>query len=91
MFLYNVHYACVMRIIVIFLQALHNLSHTWTVIDQKTNLVYGSKEGNKLVINFTKPGTYKVLVSINYNGSMFISSHIISVESKLYIYSYVAM
>ena len=84
LFLYNVHYVYDNENNCYFLQALHNLTHNWTLIDQNASQVYCSKEDNKLAINFTKPGTYKVLVSINYDGSMYILSHITTVESKLY-------
>ena len=61
---------------------LNNLMFNWTIIDQEINQVYVNKESNKLVIKFFKPGNYKVFASVNHNGSMFSSSHIISVESE---------
>ena len=69
-------------IIKISFQVILNLMHNWTIIDQKTNQVYVNKKSNKLVIKFFKPGNYKVFASVNYNGSMFSSSYIITVESK---------
>ena len=67
---------------VIFHQAICNFSHAWTIKYQETDQVYLSKNVNELVINFTKPNTYKVLASTNCNGYMLSSSHIISIESK---------
>ena len=63
-------------------QVIVNLMHNWTIIDEETNQVYVNKESNKLVMKFFKPGNYKVFASVNYNGSIFSSFHIISVESK---------
>ena len=67
---------------VIFHQAICNFSHAWTIKYQETDQVYLSKNVNELVINFTKPNTYKVLASTDCNGYMLSSSHIISIESK---------
>ena len=63
-------------------QVILNLMFNWTIIDQETNQVYVNKESNKLDIKFFKPSNYKVFASVNYQGSMFSSSHIISVESE---------
>ena len=63
-------------------QTIHNLAHNWTIIDQETYQIYASSKSKKLVIRFAKPGAYKLLVLIDYNGSVLSSSYIISVESK---------
>ena len=36
---------------------------------------------NELIINFTKPGTYKVTALVIYGGNAYSSSHTVNVES----------